>query len=79
MQQIRDDNLSYIIQIRGGGETGPLLGRLCGLNRTVEIVQFYGPLFVKFTSDGSVSSTGFAAVVTGLCSTGGESLVSLVK
>ena len=56
----------FFLQIRGGSQTGPILGTFCGRNKTITAdLSFNGPLHILFKSDSSVNDKGFRAEVRG--------------
>jgi len=57
----------FSVQVRGGSSTGPLLTRqrLCGINETQSVIEFNGPMYISFSTDSSITATGFSAEISG--------------
>lgn len=53
------------IQVRAGGDYGPLLGTYCGRNQTIQDITNDGPIYIKFVSDFSVTGRGFRLLMGG--------------
>ena len=63
LQIERHDNCAYdYLEVRDGtNESSPLIGRFCGYDKPEDIRSTSNTLWMKFVSDGTVNTAGFAA------------------